>query len=191
MNENIKLDILKADSQFIEQDFYHWVKDVILELEEAWSCQDIDLLKDYETKELFEMHQEQLKNMAQRQVQNIVKDIEVKKIDIVGYESKNDKDFIEILIDMTMIDYYQSLDSHEILQGSQTKKRSVKYKIVLVKDKNMVSDGFQTLRSLSVCPYCGAPIDLKKSNHCEYCQRDIHARKSCYKINELEILTLI
>lgn len=191
MNENIKLDILKADSQFIEQDFYHWVKDVILELEEAWSCQDIDLLKDYETKELFEMHQEQLKNMAQRQVQNIVKDIEVKKIDIVGYESKNDKDFIEILIDMTMIDFYQSLDGHEILQGSQTKKRSVKYKVVLVKDKNMVSDGFQTLRSLSVCPYCGAPIDLKKSNHCEYCQRDIHARKSCYKINELEILTLI
>ncbi|WP_028041809.1 TIM44-like domain-containing protein [Candidatus Stoquefichus massiliensis] len=191
MNENIKLNILKADSQFEEKDFYIWCQDVILEIEEAWSCKDIDLLKSYETKELFIIHQEQLKNMVERHVQNIVKDIDVKKIDIVGYESKNDMDCIETHVELALIDYYQSLDSHEILQGSQIKKRSVKYRIVFVKDRNMVSNGFQTLRSLNVCPYCGAPIDLKKSNHCEYCQRDIHARQSCYKINELEILTLI
>ena len=191
MNDIIKANILKADSQFVEDDFYHWCQEVILELEEAWSNKDFDLLKDYETKELFEIHQEQLKNMEQRRVQNVVKDIDVKKIEIVHYERKNEYDCIETHIEISLIDYYQSLDDKCILQGSQTKKRSVKYRVVFVKDMNITSDGFLTLRSLRECPYCGAPIDLKKTNKCDYCQREIHARKSCYKVKELDIITLI
>jgi hypothetical protein len=191
MDEKLKMNIQKADSQFVENDFYNWCKDVMNELEEAWSNKDIELLAEYETKQLFSLHQEQLKNMEQRNVKNVVKDIQINSLHIVGYEQKKDLDRIEVNIEMSLIDYYCSIDSAEILRGSSTKKRNVKYKVVFVKDVHIQSDGFQSLKSLTVCPYCGAPIDLKKTSHCEYCQRDIHARKSCYKIAELEILTLV
>ncbi len=153
MDEKLKMNIQKADSQFVESDFYNWCKDVMNELEEAWSNKDIELLAEYETKQLFSLHQEQLKNMEQRNVKNVVKDIQINSLHIVGYEQKKDLDRIEVNIEMSLIDYYCSIDSAEILRGSSTKKRNVKYKVVFVKDVHIQSDGFQSLKSLTVCPY--------------------------------------
>lgn len=191
MDNTMTQSLMKADPQFQENDFLMWCRDVILDIQQAWSDKHIEQLEVYETEELFLKHKEQLKNMAKQQVQDVVKDMEVKEINIVQYRRKDDFDYIEVCVDMTLINYYISLQSQEILQGSQKKKRSVRYKVVFVKEASVVSEGFQILKNITVCPYCGAPVNLSQTTHCDYCQRDIHPQESCYKVDELEIISLI
>ena len=183
-------DLKQISPHFDEKTFCKWAYDVLVCVEKAWSLKDFNVLRRYETNELYQIHEHQLNNMKERQIQNIMSQFELLDSQIISYLREDNMDKIEMNVQLSLIDYFISLkDSRKIL-GSQSQSRVVKYQIVFVKEERIP---FQQLiySDLKECPYCGAPIDIYNYDYCEYCKQELKAEDTGFLIDKIEIMSLI
>ena len=179
-------EIKRYDPNFSKIEFNRWCGDVLKILQEAWSKKDLETLKYYETKNLYKLHEKQLNAMKEREVVNITKDMEIGKIKIIDYNRMPDCEIFKVIISVSLIDYYQKENSMLILSGSLNQKVNVDYKLEIVRVKGFLTDWLVD-KSITVCPNCGATINLLQQNKCEYCDSMFITMNNSYKIKELEI----
>lgn len=179
-------EIKKYDPNFSKVEFKRWCGDVLKTLQEAWSKKDLATLKYHEAKELYQLHENQLKVMQERKIVNITKDMEIGKIEITDYNRMPDCEIFKVIISVSLIDYYQKENSMQILSGYLNQKVNADYKLEIARDKDFLTEWLVD-KSITVCPNCGATINMLQQKKCEYCETEFITMDNSYKIKALEI----
>ncbi len=149
------LEEYKLDYDFIIDKTYHIYEDV----QYAWSNFDYDTLRNNLSDELYNNYVMQLEGLKLKNQQNIMSNIEKKKIYICGV--KNDKGLytIEILLYVRQKDYIVDTNKPRKAIRGNKKKHGVLYKITYTMSK----------KKNKKCPNCGAKLNNKASEVCSSC----------------------
>lgn len=186
VEKEIVEEIKKYDANFSKIEFKRWCGEVLKILQEAWSKKDLETLKYYEVERLYLLHEEQLKAMQKNKIINVTKDMEINEIKIIDYNRMPDCEIFKVIISVSLIDYYQKENSMMILSGSLNQRVNADYKLEIVRDKDFLTDWLVD-KSTTVCPNCGAVINLLQQKKCAYCDSVFITMDTSYKIMSLEI----
>lgn len=105
------------DSFWNYDEMIQLANDAFYKMQDAWSQRNIDLVKDSITESLYTKYKKELHWMILKREQNIVGDIEIKKLKIIGNEDylDNELDRFTVYISGKMIDYSISDRTLEII----------------------------------------------------------------------------
>jgi predicted lipid-binding transport protein (Tim44 family) len=110
-------------------------QNTFIKMQEAWSERDMDLVKDIVTENLYTKFKKDLDWMKMKREQNLMEDIDIKKIKIIGDEDylNNELDRFTAYISGKMVDYKISDKTQEIIFNKS-------------KDSNSFSDLYYFIR---------------------------------------------
>lgn len=161
--KKIKSEIFNFDVQ----QFKDGVKQIFYRLQHAWTAKKWDEMRQYETDELFQMHQKQLEEYIRNQHTNYVEDIQISHCQIMEYEKEGNLQIVKVLLDVSLIDYIVDDSSKQVIEGNKHKRIEHTYVLTLLRnsDKQSNDDEFNQIQ----CPYCGAINHNNKDGKCNYC----------------------
>lgn len=98
-------EIEKLFPSFSEEDVRHKLKNIFLEVQRAWSEKDVEMLKNFTSDEVFLNFQKQIEELNKRDVTNIIKNISVKRMELVDAWVEDKTIYLTYKIEATMMDY--------------------------------------------------------------------------------------
>ena len=167
-NSNAINNLKQNDSNFSEEKFLIWAKDLFIKMQYAWSNRNFEEIRPYETKELFEQHNTQISRYINSNRINVMERVSVDDAQIVNYESDGSKETLTVYLSAKMKDYIIDSTTQKLLEGNKETYWRRKYKLTFVRKlgaKTQVGDGLSTTN----CPNCGAPTEVTSSGKCKYC----------------------
>lgn len=163
--EGLSYDQIKAidpslDKELLKEQTFHIYQDV----QHAWMNFDYETLRKNLTDEIYNMYESQLKTLKIKNQKNIMKDIQLKKVDILSINIENNIEEIKVYLNVSQYDYVVDKDN-KVLRGTDKYKNSVEYMITFVRHIDH--------KKIEKCPNCGAPIDIISGGVCPYCDSTI------------------
>ena len=126
----------------------------------AWMNFDYDTLRKLTTDEIYNSYKMQLDVLRMKKQKNIMKDFELKGVKVYKAENVNGMLNVSIYLNVEMYDYVVD-ENDKVVRGSSSKKISIEYEITFVKKENTSEE--------TICPNCGAKVDVVTGAKCEYC----------------------
>lgn len=134
--------------------------DIYKKIQNAWSNFEYDTLRRLTTDELYNTYKMQLEALQLKNQKNIMTDIVILKIKIVNLKEENGILSVETYLNVSMYDYV--VDSKDkVIRGTKKRKANIEYLITFVKTNKKSKE--------TICPNCGAKVDLVSSKKCDYC----------------------
>ncbi len=171
----------QAHPDFSERDFLEKARYIFQQIQQAWSEQEWELARPFETDYLFQTHLYWITLMKSKRVYNRLEQIAVGKIELVHLSQDYYYDSITIRIYASMIDYMQH-HSGKILAGSTKKSRPFSEYWTYIRRKGVS----ETTKAVSTCPNCGAPLQIGMSGKCEYCGSKITTGEFSWVVSRIE-----
>ncbi len=106
-----------TSEQINEELIKNLTKNIFIQLQEAWSNGDLSPVKNFLTDRMYDYLNKQLKELKEKGLKNIVKDIEIKDIEIVHVEEENNQKVVIVKINASLIDYIIDKNGN-IIEGS-------------------------------------------------------------------------
>lgn len=126
----------------------------------AWMNFDYDTLRKLTTDEIYNSYKMQLDVLRMKKQKNIMKDFELKGVKVYKAENVNGMLNVSIYLNVEMYDYVVD-ENDKVVRGSSSKKINIEYEITFVKKENTNEE--------TICPNCGAKVDVVTGAKCEYC----------------------
>lgn len=126
----------------------------------AWMNFDYDTLRKLTTDEIYNSYKMQLDVLRMKKQKNIMKDFELKGVKIYKAENVNGMLNVSAYLNVEMYDYVTN-ENDKVVRGSSSKKINIEYEITFVKKENTNEE--------TICPNCGAKVDVVTGAKCEYC----------------------
>ncbi len=165
----IPLDVLREkDPAFNEQKLLEQVGNQYLQMQNAWQNNDWEPMRAIMTDSLYNQMLRQLKELKSHGVTNHIDRIAVLDSSIRRYAVEGDNDVLTIRLATRICDYYTNDQSGQVVRGDPNKELFMTYdwKMIRQKDQKTQPEGVMTEVN---CPNCGAPISIKQSGRCPYC----------------------
>jgi hypothetical protein len=165
----IVVKIKEIDPNFSATNFLAWSKEVYIKLQRAWTKKDWKEIRLFETNELFQQHNAQLKEFIDQKRTNVMERVTVRDAQITDFRVDGDKELIVVTLKAIQIDYIIDDETQELLKGNKHEDRYMKYAMTFVRKHGVkTKEGTNNLNTTN-CPNCGAPTQITSSGECEYC----------------------
>lgn len=180
--QNALTNIVSRDPGFSESVFLEKVKAAFLEVQKAWSDQDLTGIKRFISDGVNERFSLQIHMQKTRGIRNLMEDVQVLSAEITSVES--DRHFDTIHVKFTA----RAKDSDVDIQTGSKIRTSydgtfVEYWSFLRKP------GAQTLQGRGLvegfCPNCGASLELSESGSCGYCDAVVTSGEYDWVLSEI------
>ena len=149
---------------FSDVEFKQRVTDSFVALQEAWSSQQWELARPYQSDSLFETHRYYIEAYQAQGLVNRLSQIEVGRIDLCNVDTDPYFDAITVRIFASMIDITEDTQGKRV-GGDPKKPRHFSEYWTFIRKV-----GHQKTAHRSGCPSCGAPLDrVNQAGNCEYC----------------------
>jgi len=139
------------------------VRDVAVELQNAWTARDWERVRPLESESLFQMHRYWIDAYLKQKLKNVVEDFRVTRIDPVKIDSDAFYESITVRIWAEGRDFTTD-ESGRVVAGSQTQVRSWSEYWTFIRSRGV--DAGTQARS---CPNCGARVAVGATGVCEFC----------------------
>ncbi len=149
-----------------------------VEIQNAWMEFDLETLRKKLTDELYNQYEMQLDTLKAKNEQNIMHDFKFKDLYITDIKEENDN--IILTLEMTTSFYDYIVGQGQIVRGNKKAKLHVNYEMIFICAKEPKYD---------TCPNCGAKINNKSSQKCEYCNSSITAIGKDWVLAKKEVLS--
>lgn len=170
LNRENRLDELKAgDPAFSEVRFLEDVGNLYVRLQNAWTAKDLTSVRTRLTSELYAKSQAQLNTMKQKGLTNYIDNISVLSTNIAGCSIDDTNEIINVILTARINDYTVDDQSGNVVSGSKTSDIFMTYYWTLIRSKGTKTREVSGEAEKTVCPNCGAPVDLNQSAQCPYC----------------------
>lgn len=170
LNRENRLDELKAgDPSFSEARFLEDVGNLYVRLQNAWTAKDLTPVRTRLTSELYAKSQAQLNAMKQKGVTNYVDNISVLSTNIAGCSIDETNETINVILTARINDYTVDDQTGNVVSGSKTSDIFMTYYWTLIRSAGTKTREVTKEAEKTVCPNCGAPVDLNQSAQCPYC----------------------
>lgn len=169
LDEQIALKIKEDDRIFDDIAFKEWAKETFVEFQKAWSNKNLNSISNRLDKSLCEQYTLLASTNIEEDYKNIIAIETINYVDFSSYSNDNEKEIIEVAINVIMYDYVVNEITKEIISGSDKIKQRTTYKLTFYRRMGtQTNNGSNEL----ICPNCGAKIDIKQ-NKCAYCNTKI------------------
>lgn len=182
LDEQIVLKIKEDDSNFDDIAFKEWAKESFIEFQKAWTNKDINSISSKLDKSFREQYNLLLDTNIEKDCKNIIDIKTVNYVDFSSYSNDNEKEIIEVAINVVLYDYTINETTRVIVGGSEKIKQRTTYKLTFYRKLGTLTNGGDTVL---VCPNCGGKID-NKQNKCMYCDTWILNGVKDWILNNIE-----
>ena len=161
---------LKAiDPEFNKEEFIAWSKTLFVKLQQAWTARDWEVIRTFETKELFEQHKSQLQGYIDNNTINVMDRICVNYAKLYQFKQEGGQDILTVELNSRMKDYIIDATTKKVLQGDKVTERTNTYLLTFVRTTGVVTQKATGEVETTNCPNCGAPTKITSAGKCEYC----------------------
>lgn len=165
LDEQIAIKIKEDDATFDDIAFKQWAKETFIEFQKAWTNKDINSISSRLDKSLCEQYNLLLNTNLEKDCKNIIDIKTVNYVDLSSYSNDNEKEIVEVALNVVLYDYVINESTKEIVSGSEKIKQRITYKLTFYRKLGIQTNN---KNSLLVCPNCGGKIE-NKQNKCVYC----------------------
>ena len=180
-------DIRKVDQDFSREEFLSWAKDVFVKLQYAWSDRDLDIIRCFETPQLFEHHRDQIQNYIDNKQINKLEKVTINWVKLFEFIQDGSRDVLTILLNSKMIDYIVNENTGKIVKGSNTNLKTNTYKLTFVRTSGVKTKVGTTSVNVTNCPNCGAPVEITSAGKCSYCGSIITTGNFNWVLSNIEL----
>ena len=157
----------KKDQYFSEKVFLDKAQTAFMEIQRAWSKNDLEPVRKYMSEAQYNRMNLQLSEYKDKGWQNKIEDVVIGEININDLGIEGEYDFMETLIKASMSDKTYNREG-KITEGSKEIMPMAEYwTFVRKQGARTNTDGGRTVSHN--CPSCGAPVETGESGKCPYC----------------------
>ena len=135
-----------------------------IDIQESWMNFDYDILRKLCTDELYNQYKTLLETLKLKNEKNIMSDFTINSVSVYKVEEVNGLMEVSVMLDITFRDYVINTTNNSVVRGSKNIIFNNTYELTFVASKN---------DKIKNCPSCGASVDVKSSEVCEYCRNTI------------------
>lgn len=162
--------IKKDDPNFTADDFTSFVKEVYIDIQNAWCKRDLTPVRPVMHTNLYNTTDKQVQSKIEQGVTYHYESIAINTAYLTSYVRDNEYEYLTAYLNARYIDYQTDDKTGNIVRGDKNTRWDFRYKM-----KFMRSVGVKT-RSADEnnmtghnCPNCGAPLQISSTGVCEYC----------------------
>lgn len=167
-NEKITSCLQHSDPDFNLENFKNRVKKAFTKIQIAWTSQDLSKVRFILADGTYEQFQIQINDMKDRNIVDIMKNIEISSIELEKYESNSNYDTVYVEIKASAINFKKDLKTNNILEGRQYSPEYFpeiwcfcRNKNAKSKESNGIIEGY--------CPNCSTRINKTEDIKCSSC----------------------
>lgn len=182
VDQQILMKIKENDKNFDETVFKEWARETFVEFNKAWTNKNIKVISARLDKNLCEQYELLLDANIQEGCKNIIDIKQINFIDFYSYSKDDEKEIIEVAINVVLLDYVINETNNKIVSGSKTTKIRTTYKLNFYRKNGTMSDDIQKEKH---CPNCGGKISTE-DNKCKYCNTTVLNSVQEWLLNNIE-----
>jgi hypothetical protein len=160
--------------------FQERVRDVAIELQNAWTSRDWERVRPLESESLFQMHRYWIDAYRKQKLRNVVEDFRVLRIDPVKIDSDAFYESITVRIWAEGRDCTADEDGR-VVAGSKTQMRRWSEYWTFIR-----SHGVDAGTQARSCPNCGARVAVGATGVCEFCGGKLTAGEFGWVLSRIE-----
>lgn len=173
--------ILAEHPDFDLDQFNARFRHIYFTLQQAWSNQDLDALRPFETDSLFQNHKYWVEEYQRQKLRNVLEKVKLDEVQMVKIRSDKFYDAITCRLRASMIDY--TIDAHgKVVCGSKRKSTKFSEYWTLVRGRGAPENSHQD----SNCPNCGAALKITMAGECEYCDSKLTSGEFDWVLSEIQ-----
>lgn len=176
---------IEVDANFDPSKLKDKISNLYVKMQNCWTQKNIEELRPYFTDALYNQFSSQLESMKKAGRTNYVEQIAVLGVDILGYKTDDKNDYIYLNINTRIVDYTVSDLTGEVVSGSKTAEKFMKYEYELSRPCGFKTPETEAERSVT-CPHCGAAVSINESAKCPYCGSVIEVSEHDFVINSIK-----
>ena len=180
--------IKERNPNFSILEFTRFAGKLFANLQMAWTQRNWEVIRMYETPELFEQHSKQLQEYIDRHQINVLEDISIISSNFLNYDydSRTGTELLNVVVMSRMKDYIIDDVTNALVKGDKNLYHVNRYKMTFVKQTDDLNS---TNREKTIkCPNCGAPMKVTASGRCSYCNGIITMKDFNWVLLNLERL---
>ncbi len=179
----------QLDELFDKDELCDRISDMYVQFQHAWQNKDMKELRPYLTDEFYAQCNLQLDNYIRNSQTNIVDDITVENVILVGWKQDGENDIIIASVQAVIRDYVIDDNTGNFIRGNKDNLRRMCYEWTLVRATGKMT-GDKSAED-GVCPHCGAPLSINAANQCEYCDSIIETEASDWAVSGIKAISQI
>lgn len=185
-SEVVAKKIKEIDPLFDENEFLSWVKSMFVKMQNAWEKREWEPMRTFESDSLFEQHLSQIKEYIDKKQINQIDGIDVHYAELVSFNQDNEKDMLEVALNVSMVDYIKDENTNEVIKGNKETRIMNTYKMIFTRKKGVLTQKEPDEPEEVICPNCGAKVKVTISGKCDYCQTVITTYSHGWILNDME-----
>jgi len=150
-------------------------------LQKAWSSQDLDALRPFETDCLFQNHKYWIEEYQRQGLRNILEEVKLNEVKLVKLRSDKFYDAITYRLRASMVDYTVNADG-DVMCGSKRKSTTFSEYWTLVRGRECGGHD----KGDGACPNCGAELKISMAGECEYCGSKLTSGQFDWVLSEIQ-----
>ena len=162
--------IKKDDPNFTADDFTSFVKEVYIDIQNAWCKRDLTPVRPVMHTNLYNTTDKQVQSKIEQGVTYHYESIAINTAYLTSYVRDNEYEYLNAYLNARYIDYQTDDKTGNVIRGDRNTRWDFRYKM-----KFMRSVGVKTTSASENnmtghnCPNCGAPLNISSTGVCEYC----------------------
>lgn len=158
----------KLDPKFDQKAFTDKIANLYVQMQDGWTAKDISSLRPYFTDAIFTQMERQLEQLKKLGQTNYVQNIAVLSVVPKGFMQSGNQDHIIAEVRTRITDFTLDDKTGKLVGGDQKASKFMTYEYDLARAKGIITQEDGNVKR-TVCPSCGAPLDINASARCEYC----------------------
>lgn len=169
--------ITSIDPNLIPAEFKSQAFNIYKNIQTAWMDFNTDTIRKLTTDEIYNMYSSQLETLKLKGQKNIMKDITLEEAKIIDIKKTGNIITVNVYLRVKCYDYVIKEKTGETVRGKDKQKIVIEYVLSFV--KSAVNN-----KKEEKCPNCGAPVDIKASATCPYCDSTLVKDASDYVMSK-------
>ena len=175
--------IRKTDPDFSAQDFLAFVRDVYMDIQDAWCKRDLEPVRGVLHENLYEQTEKQLAKKIADGIVPHLDNININTAYITAAKKDTEYEYLTVYLVAKMYEYQYEEKTGKVVYGDKTTRWELKYAIKFMRSSGMRTKDSAVTNARS-CPHCGAPLPEGATAVCPYCGSAITQGRHSWVMSE-------
>ncbi len=181
----IEQTIRGTDPAFSVKDFIAFVKNVYMDIQDAWCKRDLSAVRPILQENLYNQTTAQIEKKKQEGIINALESIAIGNAYTTYLARDAQFEYLTVYLVAKMIDYQYREQTGEIIRGNKTTRWELAYRMRFQRPRGTKTGDNGKIQT-HTCPNCGAPLEAGASVRCPYCGSVIHTGSNDWVLAEFQ-----